>query len=91
MGRKLAGETTPEETVELETLVNESPQSQFFFEIFTDYWKLEPRDEEDSLQAEVHFQQILAIAEKESEERPGWDGGGKTPKIFRLNKWLVAA
>jgi len=68
MARQLSGEATPEELEELHSFLKSNPQAQYFFEVFSDYWQIEPRTAEDDIQEEIHFQQIIAIAEKASPE-----------------------
>lgn len=70
MARKLSGEATEAETEELLLFLRQNPEAHYFFEVFSDYWKLEPRREDDEIQEEVHFQQIIAIAEKDTAEVP---------------------
>jgi transmembrane sensor len=93
IGRKLSGEATPDEIREMEALLKESPESQYLFEIFSDYWSIEPAPEANSVQEDVHFQQILAIAEKEEKELPLKEAtsSGKPGKILLLKRILVAA
>jgi len=68
MARKLSGEATEDELRELQSFLKDNPRAHYFLEVFTDYWKLEPKAEEDNIQEDIHFQQILSIAEKEVAE-----------------------
>ena len=98
MARRLSGEATEQEVQELQLFLKEDPKAQYFFEVFSDYWTIEPRQTSDDVQEEIHFQQIIAIAEKDSaeekqvapeitEEQPR--SGSAT--IFTLKRILVAA
>ena len=69
IARKFSGEASEAEIRELEIQLKEDPQSQYFFEIFSDFWKLHAASQEDAIQEDVHFQQILAIAEKNRKSR----------------------
>jgi transmembrane sensor len=93
IARKLSGEATQAELHELETLLKENPQSQYFFEVLSKYWDMNGEPENDSIQEDVHFQQILAIAEKGTGE-PGelpLQPAKKAANVFQLKKLLVAA
>src|SRR6266498_4572668 len=94
MARHLSGETSEEETKEFEILLKEDPQAHYFYHIFSSYWTVDPQKTVNELQEEIHFQQIIAIAEKErteplvgeeiiSEVRSHW--------IITLKRLLVAA
>lgn len=94
MARKLAGEATEEELRELQLFLKENPQAHYFFEVFTDYWHLRPSKTEDDIQEEVHFQQIISIAEKESapEALPLAVLEPEAPRrIFTLGRMAAAA
>ena len=67
MSRYLSGESTPVEREEFQALLNNDPQAQYFFEIFSEYWSLAPDTTEDKIQEEIHFQQIIAIAENRTD------------------------
>jgi len=93
IARRLSGEATLEELQELQILLKEHRQSQYVFEIFSEYWQLNGEVENDAIQEDVHFQQILAIAEKQTEEpvevpRPQ---PGKGMRVVSLKNLLVAA
>lgn len=64
MAKQLSGEALPEEQIELQDLLKQDPEAGYFFSMFSEYWNIEPRKTDDSIQEEIHFQQILAIAEK---------------------------
>ena len=68
IARKLSGEATEPETRELDLILAADPQAKNFYEAFSDYWVLEPQEYNDGIQEEIHFQQIIAIAEKEGPE-----------------------
>jgi transmembrane sensor len=95
VSRNLAGEASAEERRELEGLLREDPQAHYFYEIFSTYWTVDSRKVVNPLQQEIHFQQILAIAEK---EKPGQGSFGdeslpirKPGKIILIKKLAVAA
>ena|SRR5215203_3495383 len=93
IARKLSGEANPAELHELESLLKEEPELQYFFEMFSEYWKVEAELEDDAIQEDIHFQQILTIAEKGSagtaEMQP--QQAKKPAKVFNLKSLLVAA
>lgn len=95
LSRKLSGEISPEEVQELEAFLKSDPQSQYFFEIVSDYWSLHPSAESDKIQEDVHFQQLLAIAEKEVLQHKAWElpeaPAEKPVRFFTLRKIAVAA
>jgi ferric-dicitrate binding protein FerR (iron transport regulator) len=92
IARKLSGEATPEEVRELESLLKEHPESHYFFELFSDYWSISPKTANDNIQEEIHFQQILAIAENGNEETPASQNPvEKGANVFRMRKILAAA
>jgi ferric-dicitrate binding protein FerR (iron transport regulator) len=68
IARHLAGESSEEEKKELEVILKQDPRAHYFYEIFSGYWVNKPKKELNQLQEEIHFQQILAIAEKEKEK-----------------------
>jgi ferric-dicitrate binding protein FerR (iron transport regulator) len=68
MARELSGEASEDESRQLQAFLLEHPEAQHFFEVFSDYWKPGHENAEDDIQEEIHFQQILAIAEKEEAE-----------------------
>ena len=70
MARKLSGEASEAELKELQDYLQENPQAQDFHNILSEYWKVSPEGKVDNLQEEIHFQQILAIAEKEEPAQP---------------------
>jgi transmembrane sensor len=91
---QFSGEATEEQLRELQELLESNPKAQFFYEVFSDYWKMEPKEESNDIQDEIHFQQIISIAEKgpvqqiNSEEELPQE---KAARIFPLKKLLVAA
>lgn len=93
MARQLSGEASPQEQGELEELLNEDPQAQTIYGIFCDYWTLEPSPVNDDIQEEIHFQQVLSIAEKDNmdlkaqEDQPP----GDLPKIYWIKRAAIAA
>lgn len=94
MARQLAGEASEEESRELQVFLKENPQAQYFFEVFSDYWTIDPKKAEDGIQDDIHFQQILAIAEKENVEQNSFpvELTEEPPtKIFTLKRILAAA
>jgi len=93
IARRLSGEATPDELQELECLLKEHPQSHNFFEIFSEYWQLNGELESDAIQEDVHFQQIIAIAEKETPEpvEVTHQKLSKPARVVSLKNLLVAA
>jgi ferric-dicitrate binding protein FerR (iron transport regulator) len=95
MALQFSGEATDEEIRELQIFLEQNPQAQLFFEVFTDYWALETKESSNDIQDEIHFQQIIAIAEKEGNQTmpPGNEdkNDNKSSKIFSLKKLLAAA
>jgi ferric-dicitrate binding protein FerR (iron transport regulator) len=69
IARKLAGEASPEEIKELDTLFKEYPEDAYFLSILTDYWTspLSSIADEDA-DSEAHFRHILNSAASETEE-----------------------
>jgi transmembrane sensor len=94
MARRITGEASPEELKELDVLLKENPQAQYFYQVFSDYWEVHPRPSDNSIQEEIHFQQILAIAEKDSIHQPNgreeWVEE-RPAKIILLKRVLAAA
>jgi transmembrane sensor len=71
MARQLSGEASEEEILELRHFLKHNPQAHYFFEVFSDYWSLQPSKADDGILDEVHFQQIISLAEKQpAEELP---------------------
>jgi transmembrane sensor len=92
IARKLSGEAPEEELRELEALLKKDVQSQYFIELFSEYWTIQPKTTNDDVQEEIHFQQILTIAEKgNGEPAEELNAGEKPARVFRLKRWLVAA
>jgi len=95
IARRLSGETSEEEAKELELLLNEDPQAHYFYEIFSNYWSVGPQKKVNDLQEEIHFQQIIAIAEKEKTDSIIYEEEtipvGSSKKIITLKRLLVAA
>jgi len=93
IARKLSGEASTAEVHELENLLKVSPESQYFFETLSEYWKVNGELQDDGIQEDIHFQQILTIAEKGSGEtvevQPGTTK--KDSGVFNLKNLLVAA
>jgi len=85
--RQLAGEATEEELRELQLFIRQNPPAHYFFEVFTEYWKVEPKIFENNIQEEIQFQQIIAIAEKKDEDEVEVENKAK---IFSIGKLLVA-
>ena len=97
IARRLSGEASEQEIHELRSFLKENPKAQYFFEVFSDYWTIEPRTSEDNIQEEIHFQQIIAIAEKQTAEEvqllhiPAEQEESKPAKVFTFKRLLVAA
>jgi len=93
IARKLSGEASEEELQELERRLKGADYSHYFLEILSDYWSVQPGPANDDVQEEIHFQQILAIAEKGPDEPFAADLKviKKPTKLFSLRRWLVAA
>lgn len=95
VARRLSGEATEQEIQELQQFLNQDPKAQYFFEVFSDYWVIEPKSADDDIQEEIHFQQILAIAEKqeaeEQQQAAPETAFEEKAKVFTLKKILVAA
>jgi len=93
IARKLSGEANEAELQELEGLLKEDPELQYFFEMFSKYWKVGEELEDDAIQEDIHFQQILTIAEKGSAGTVGIQTvtAKKATKVFNLKNLLVAA
>ena len=94
MTRQLAGEATEEEIRELQLFIRQNPPAHYFFEVFTEYWKVEPKTFENNIQEEIQFQQILSIAEKKEEVEPEDKvevESKEKSKVFSIRKLLVAA
>lgn len=93
IARKLSGEASEEELQELELRLKGNARSHYFLEILSDYWSVRPGPANDDVQEEIHFQQILAIAEKSSNDPTAADQNvvKKPAKLFTLRTWLVAA
>jgi transmembrane sensor len=95
MARRLSGEATEQEIQELQIFLKENAKAQYFFEVFSDYWTIEPRPAADEVQEEIHFQQIIAIAEKggtEEKQAPVYEIEEEKPsRIFTLKRVLIAA
>ena len=91
MALQFSGEANEEQLAELQRFLEENPNAQFFYEVFADYWKLEQKEAASDIQDEIHFQQIIAIAEKDTfpkeTDYPKPSGG----KVFTLKKLLIAA
>ncbi len=68
MARKLSGEASAEELQELDTYIEEHPQAKYLYEMMIEYWTIEPKKGSDDIQEEIHFQQLISIAEKRPEE-----------------------
>ena len=68
MARKLSGEASAEELLELEAFIDEYPQARYFHDMMLEYWTVEPKNQPDDIQEEIHFQQLISIAEKKHEE-----------------------
>ena len=68
MARQLSGEASEEEILELRHYLKQNPQAHYFFEVFSDYWSLQPNKTDDGILDEVHFQQIISLAEKQPVE-----------------------
>src|SRR3982751_5713205 len=94
MARHLSGAATGDETRELHQLLDESPEARYFFEVFSEFWKPEPLMDGNDIQEEIHFQQIIAIAEKGTEPAPLYEEAGpEAPPVrtFTLRRILIAA
>jgi transmembrane sensor len=94
IARQLSGEASNEELQELEVYMRNNPQSHYLYDIISEYWHITPKKEENKIEEDVHFQQILAIAEKENTEAAaGTDliKEGHPAPIFHFKKLLIAA
>jgi len=65
IARHLAGECSESEKKQLEVILKQDSEAHYFYEMFSGYWLNKPKKELNQLQEEIHFQQIIAIAEKE--------------------------
>jgi len=65
IAKQLSGEASEEELKELEWSLANDPSARAFYDLFREIWKTEPRKDSDNIQEDIHFQQILSIAEKE--------------------------
>jgi len=70
IAKQLSGEATEEELGELESSLANDPSARAFYDLFREIWKTEPRKDSDNIQQDIHFQQILSIAEKEENIQP---------------------
>jgi transmembrane sensor len=96
IARKFSGEASEEELQELQVYLQEHPEASYFYEIFNEYWPIVPAKETDQIQEEIHFQQILAIAEKRKEEEeliePVQREEDPPPaRVFTIRRLLAAA
>jgi transmembrane sensor len=98
IARKLSGEASEEDLRELELILIADPQAGKFLQLFTDFWTLEPSSQEDNIQEDVHFQQILSIAEKQATpmvvanaEPVSEEETTAMPPRWRIGPWLAAA
>src|SRR6185369_2293476 len=95
IARHLSGETSEEEAQELHFLLKEDSKAHYFYEIFSNYWSVEPQKKVNDLQEEVHFQQIIAIAEKEKTDSIIYEEetipAENSNKIITLKRLVVAA
>jgi transmembrane sensor len=96
IARHLAGESSEEEKKELEVLLKQDPTAHYFYELFAGYWVNKPKKQLNQVQEEIHFQQIIAIAEKDKVELT--NGNGKlsharhpSKKVVVFRKLLAAA
>lgn len=88
----LAGEASPQQEEELFDLLHHDKDALFFFEAFSEYWNGAKKTEASDIQDEIHFQQIISIAEK----RPAPGAQGEVLNIapsrkFSFKSLLVAA
>ena len=65
MARKLAGETSQDELIELEGLVQHTPNAHYIIEIVTFWWQISEKSGKE--QAEQAVVDLLAQLEKENE------------------------
>ena len=94
VARHFSGETSEEEAKELELHLKEDPQAHYFYEIFSSYWSVAPEKTVNELQEEIHFQQIIAIAEKEKTDLPDQaetNPGTNSGRLITLKRLLIAA
>jgi ferric-dicitrate binding protein FerR (iron transport regulator) len=96
IARHLAGESSEEEKKELEDLLKQDPTAHYFYELFSGYWVNTPKKELNQVQEEIHFQQIIAIAEKDKDELKKINGLSykRSPlsgKIVAFKQLLAAA
>ena len=94
IARKFSGEASEEELQELQVYLKEHPQASNFFGIFNEYWSMVPHKDTDQIQEEIHFQQILAIAEKKRGEEMPEPEHIEIPEsspLFTMRRLLVAA
>src|ERR1700761_3513843 len=73
--RMLSGEATPVELEELQALMQEHPEEQYFIELLSEYWYHLGRipDRED-LRSDMHFQRILESGDKVEDAPAAEDG-----------------
>jgi ferric-dicitrate binding protein FerR (iron transport regulator) len=94
LARHLSGEASQEETKELEVLLKEDPQAHYFYEIFSGYWSAGSQKPVNEVQEEIHFQQIIAIAEKEKTDVHVYEEPNPeriSGRIITLKRLLIAA
>lgn len=65
IARKLSGEATAAEMQELEQLLTHNPQAQYFFEVLSNYWSLQPSAQQANQEGDAHFNRIIQLAEEE--------------------------
>jgi ferric-dicitrate binding protein FerR (iron transport regulator) len=93
IARQLSGEASEEELRELQVYLQQHPEAHEFHDIFSEYWKLKLQKEDDQIQQEIHFQQVLAIAENEEEEKQKEkeEFDEHAARVFSIKRMLVAA
>ena len=88
----LSGEASPEDKEELHQLLKQHPEAHYFCETLTEYWTLPPQSGSDNIQEDIHFQQILAIAEERDNKEASPEPVIKArPAVFSLKFFLIAA
>lgn len=95
IARKLSGEASPAELDELHSLLAASPEAQYFYEVFSNFWSTRPEHKADAAEDDAHFRQIIAVAESEEPvvtEEPEPEAEQPAPaRIFTLKRMLAAA
>ncbi|HUN01527.1 MAG TPA: FecR family protein [Niabella sp.] len=88
ISRKLSGEATEEEIRELEDWLKNHPQDQYFSAVLNEYWQGHTQISIDTNEKNIHFEQILKLAETEATDTNKYL---KKFKIIRLKYLWPAA